>query len=107
LEELHSHTMMTQHMIQGDELMINADTWEDLGSDEQDWLLEAARDAKSASVDRIEGELEQAREEVGDAVEFVGPDDGLEVDAFRSIIEPHLEEAFPELQDLRQQFANV
>ncbi|MEF8813747.1 MAG: TRAP transporter substrate-binding protein [Halovenus sp.] len=107
LEELHSHTMMTEHMIQGDELMINADTWDGLDSEEQDWLLEAARDAKSASVDRIEGELNQAVEEVGDAVEFIGADDGLEVDAFQSIIEDHLEEAFPELQDLRQQFANV
>lgn len=81
--ENQSHIMMTNHIIAGGPVLINADFYNGLTEQQQMWISEAARDAafyQGEIAEEVEAENRAFLE--GEGVTFIEADDGLQLDVF-------------------------
>jgi tripartite ATP-independent transporter DctP family solute receptor len=97
LYEVQSHLMLTGHMSNAEVVVMNEDAWQAL-SDAQKQAVEAAsletrERATKAIQDNEEKETEELRK-LGMTV--IGPEDGLEIDAFRASVQKLVDERFGE-----------
>lgn len=81
--ESQSHIMMTNHIIAGGPILMNADFYNGLTEQQQEWLTEAAREAVYYS-GRISEEVDAENQEflAGEGITFITAEDGLQLDVF-------------------------
>lgn len=95
LYDVQSHLMLTGHIMGAEIVLINEQTWQGFDADTQNAILEAAtevrQNASQLMLDQEDSDL-AALEEAGMTV--IGPDDGLEIDAFRISCQQLVQERF-------------
>lgn len=109
LYEVQSHLMLTGHMSNAEVVVMNEDAWQALDDAGKDAVRAAATQtrekATKAILDNEESETQQLRD-LGMTV--IGPDDGLDVEAFRSSVKALVDERFgAEYGDLYAKIAAV
>ncbi|WP_208986111.1 TRAP transporter substrate-binding protein [Labrenzia sp. OB1] len=97
LYEVQSHLMQTGHMSNAEVVVMNEDSWQRL-SDEQKAAITAAaseiRERATKAIEENEEKDTQALRDLGMTV--IGPDDGLQVEAFRESVQKLVDERFGE-----------
>ncbi len=95
------HVMETNHMHPPLGFIMNEDLWqEDLTEDQRDIFIETVRDLQPRGIDQLEGEVDDARDELRDmGIEIWGPED-IEFDAFESRTKQHMQDETPELVEV-------
>ena len=109
LYEVQSHLMLTGHMANAEVVVMNEDVWQGLDEAGKEAVRSAAlqtRDrATGAILDNEEAETQQLRD-LGMTV--IGPEDGLDIEAFRASVSELVEERFAgEYGDLYEKIAAV
>ena len=97
LNEVQSHLMLTGHMSNAEVVVMNEDAWQALSDEQKAAVTKAAEEtrqkATSAILDKEEEET-QALRDLGMTV--IGPDEGLDVEAFRTSVKTLVDERFGE-----------
>jgi len=84
LYEAQSHVMLTNHILAGGPMLINADVYEEMSDEQRAWVVEAAETAAENGLKRAQEQEAGYRAELEElGLEFVGPKDGLDIEAFR------------------------
>lgn len=95
LNEVQSHLMLTGHMANAEVVIMNEDVWQSMPDAQKDAVRQAAmqtRDrATKAILDNEESETQQLRD-LGMTV--IGPEDGLQIDAFRQAVGALVQDRF-------------
>ncbi|MFG6666822.1 TRAP transporter substrate-binding protein [Halomonas sp. HNIBRBA4712] len=97
LNEVQSHLMLTGHISAAQVVVISDDTWQSLSPENQAAIAEAAQEVRQRATDAmLEAEASDLAtlEEAG--MQIVGPEQGLDVDAFRSRVQARIAEEFDE-----------
>lgn len=97
LYDVQSHMMLTGHISAAEIVVINEDTWQSFPDDIKAGIEKAAETVRQKASKMIldqESEELQALKDAGMTV--IGPDDGLDVAAFRSGVEKLVHERFDE-----------
>lgn len=95
LYDVQSHLMLTGHMSNAEVVVMNEDIWQGLSSDQKDAVTKASaevRDRATKAIADNEAKDTQALRDLGMTV--IGPDEGLEIDAFRSSVQKLVDERF-------------
>ena len=97
LYDVQSHLMLTGHMSNAEVVVINEDVWQSLSDEGRAAVMQAANEtrekATNAILDKEASETQQLRD-LGMTV--IGPDEGLDVDAFRASVNTLVQERFGE-----------
>ncbi|WP_226575506.1 TRAP transporter substrate-binding protein [Acuticoccus sediminis] len=97
LYEVQSHLMLTGHMSNAEVVVMNEDVWQGMSEAERDAVRAAAdqtrEKATKAILDNEDAETNQLRE-LGMTV--IGPDEGLDLEAFRTSVKALVDERFGE-----------
>ena len=109
LYEVQSHLMLTGHMSNAEVVVMNEDVWQGMSDTQKDAVREAASQtrekATKAILDNEEAETQQLRD-LGMTV--IGPDEGLDIEAFRASVSKLVEERFgAQYGDLYAQIAAI
>ena len=95
LYEVQSHLMLTGHIMGAEIVLINEQTWQGFDAETQNAISEAAaevrQNASQLMLDQEDSDL-VALKEAGMTV--IGPDDGLQIDAFRASCQQLVQERF-------------
>lgn len=95
LFEVQSHLMLTGHMSNAEVVVMNEDVWQGLPDAQKDAVREAAtmtrEKATKAILDNEEAETQALRDK---GMTVIGPDDGLDIEAFRASVSALVEERF-------------
>ncbi|MGM0858834.1 MAG: TRAP transporter substrate-binding protein [Pseudomonadota bacterium] len=95
LHEVQSHMMETGHIIAAEMVMINEGTWQGLSEEQKNALREAADEVRERATKYvIESEREDTEKLREMDMTIIGPDEGLDVDAFRASVEERVMEEF-------------
>ena len=97
LYEVQSHLMLTGHMSNAEVVVMNEDAWQALSKAQKEAVGEAAAEIRERATKAIQDNEEkdtQALREVGMTV--IGPDEGLQVEAFRESVQKLVNERFGE-----------
>lgn len=109
LYEVQSHLILTGHISAAELVVINEDSWQSLGADVQAAVMKAAdttRKRASDAVRSLENKDLEALKAKG--MKVVGPDEGLQLDAFRKSVKDLVNEKFGEKYgDLYKQIAEI
>lgn len=100
LYEAQSHIMLTNHILAGGPMLINADFYNSLSDAQKGWVAEAAETVTTDNLERSEaqeGDLQAKLEELGKV--FITTDDGLDVDAFKAGVATEIKAAFGDTYD--------
>lgn len=96
LYESQDYLMLTGHIISAMAVVINEDVWQGLSADDQATILEAAEEAAewalAENTSAEEDLLTEFEEEHG--IEIIGPEDGLDVAAFRERVSARVQQDF-------------
>ncbi|PCI28343.1 ABC transporter substrate-binding protein [Candidatus Kaiserbacteria bacterium] len=95
LFDVQSHMMLTGHISAAEIVVINEDLWQSFPDDIKDGITKAAETvrmkASQTILDKEAGDLAKLKEA---GMTIIGPDDGLDVAAFRSGVEKLVNERF-------------
>lgn len=95
LYDVQSHMMLTGHISAAEIVVINEDLWQSFPDDIKDGIAKAAETvrmkASQTILDKEAGDLAKLKEA---GMTIIGPDDGLDVAAFRSGVEKLVNERF-------------
>lgn len=97
LYEVQSHLMLTGHMSNAEVVVMNEDAWQGLSDAHKDAVTKASLEIRDRATQAIQGNEEkdtQALREKGMTV--IGPNEGLQVDAFRASVNKLVAERFGE-----------
>jgi len=100
LYEAQSHIMLTNHILAGGPMLVNAEFYDSLTDQQKAWIDEAALQATGRNLERSETENEELRaklEELGKV--FVTPEDGLDVEAFKEGVAVEMKAEFGDTYD--------
>ncbi|ALM51719.1 TRAP transporter substrate-binding protein [Halomonas huangheensis] len=97
LNEIQDYMMLTGHISAAQMIMINEDKWQSLSPEYQQAITEAASEvrerATTAMLDSESSDLAQLRDA---GMTIIGPDESLDVDAFRDSVRARIAEEFDE-----------
>jgi TRAP-type transport system periplasmic protein len=95
LFEVQSHMMLTGHIQAAHLIVINEDTWQSLPQKHQEALQAAAEEVRQrATQAMLEAETTDLEKLRAVGMTIVGPDDGLEIEAFRSAVQARIDSEF-------------
>ncbi|MGM0701253.1 MAG: TRAP transporter substrate-binding protein [Pseudomonadota bacterium] len=95
LHEVQSHMMETGHIVAAEMVLINEDVWQGLSDEHQAALQAAADDVRERATQYVlESEREDTETLREQGMTIIGPDDGLDVEAFRASVEARVMEEF-------------
>ena len=101
LYEQQNYLMLTDHMLATLAVYVNETAFQRLTEDERTAITAAAREAAESIRDRSIAEHDEILARLADAgVTIIGPDDGLDVEAFREAVVRHVRAQFPEWDDM-------
>ncbi len=95
LHEVQSHMMETRHIIAAEVVLINEDTWQGLSDEHKAALQAAADEVRQKATEFVlnsEAEDTATLQELG--MTIVGPEDGLDVEAFRASVDARIQAEF-------------
>lgn len=109
LYESQSHLMLTGHIMNPEIIIMNEDTWEKLSDDQRAAFERAAEETRKKATDMV---LSQEAEQLAKLKELgmtvIGPDEGLDLEAFRANAHQLVQERFGEKYgDLYTQIAAI
>ena len=109
LYDVQSHMMLTSHIMAAQVIVINEDTWQKLSPEQQEGIKKAAEEVRAkASAAVKDQETTELAELKKAGMTIIGPEDGLDVEAFRSNVKKLVEERFsPEYGDLYKQINDI
>ncbi|TKT76167.1 TRAP transporter substrate-binding protein [Aquamicrobium sp. LC103] len=97
LYEVQSHLMLTGHMSNAEVVVMNEDTWQGLSDEHKEAISAASLEIRDRATRTIMDNEEKDTEELRKlGMTVIGPQDGLEVDAFRASVEKLVQERFGE-----------
>lgn len=97
LNEVQSHMMLTGHISAAQVIVMNDDTWQSLSPAHQDAITEAAAEVRErATAAMLEAEAEDFASLREAGMHIVGPEDGLDIEAFRTRVRERIAEEFTE-----------
>ncbi|MDN7133333.1 TRAP transporter substrate-binding protein [Halomonas sp. MC140] len=95
LNEVQSHLMLTGHISAAQVIVINDDTWQSLSPENQAAIAEAALEVRErATTAMLEAEASDLAQLSEAGMQIIGPDEGLDVDAFRTRVQARIAEEF-------------
>lgn len=95
LNEVQSHLMLTGHISAAQVIVINDDTWQSLSPENQAAIAEAALEVRErATTAMLEAEASDLAQLSEAGMQIIGPDEGLDVDAFRTSVQARISEEF-------------
>lgn len=95
LHEVQSHLMLTGHMSNAEVVVMNEDVWQGMNDTQQEAVREAARQTREKATRAIQDNEEAETQELRDlGMNVIGPDQGLDVAAFRESVGKVVEERF-------------
>lgn len=95
LHEVQSHMMETGHIVAAEMVLINEDVWQGLSDEHRAALQAAADDVRERATQYVlESEREDTETLREQGMTIIGPDDGLDVEAFRASVEARVMEEF-------------
>lgn len=97
LYEVQSHLMQTGHMSNAEVVVMNEDSWQNLSAEQQAAIMAAASEIRARATKAIEENEEKDTQALRDlGMTVIGPDEGLQVDAFRASVQKLVDERFGE-----------
>ncbi|WP_425450136.1 TRAP transporter substrate-binding protein [Virgifigura deserti] len=97
LYDVQSHMMLTGHIMGAEVVVINESVWQDLTQAQRDGIAAAAEEVRQRASKAVEAQEESDLEELtGLGMTVIGPEQGLEVDAFRKSVGKLVGERFSE-----------
>ncbi|MEO3385288.1 TRAP transporter substrate-binding protein [Mesorhizobium sp. CAU 1741] len=97
LYEVQSHLMLTGHMANAEVVVMNEDAWQGLSDAHKEAVTAAASDIRDRATKAIQDNEEKETEELRKlGMTVIGPEEGLEVDAFRDSVSKLVDERFGE-----------
>lgn len=91
LYEVQSHMMETRHIVAAEVVLINEDTWQGLSEEHRAALSAAAEEVRQKATDYVLQSESADKEKLKDlGMTIVGPEDGLDVAAFRTAVEKRI-----------------
>jgi len=97
LDEVQSHMMETGHIVAAEVVLINEDTWQSLTDEQRAAIQEAADEVRQQATEHIlKSEKEDTQTLIDRGMTVIGPDDGLDVEAFRQSVEARVQQEFGE-----------
>jgi tripartite ATP-independent transporter DctP family solute receptor len=97
LYEVQSHLMLTGHMSNAEVVVMNEDAWQGLSDAQKEAVTAASAEIRDRATSAIEDNEEKDTQALRDAgMTVIGPEDGLDVDAFRESVSTLVEERFGE-----------
>ena len=95
LYEVQSHLMLTGHMSNAEVVVMNEDIWQGMNDTQKDAVREAALQTREKATKAIQDNEEAETQALRDAgMTVIGPDEGLQIDAFREAVSAVVEERF-------------
>ncbi|MES3676575.1 TRAP transporter substrate-binding protein [Halomonas elongata] len=95
LHEVQSHMMETGHIIAAEMVLINEGVWQGLSDEHQSALQAAADDVRERATQYVlESEREDTETLREQGMTIIGPDEGLDIEAFRTSVEARVMEEF-------------
>lgn len=97
LYEVQSHLMLTGHISGAELVLVNEDTWQSMSGDQRDAMTKAAEATRARATQAVlndEASNLAALKEKGMTV--IGPDEGLDLDAFRASVKKEVAAEFGE-----------
>lgn len=95
LYEVQSHMMETGHIIAAEMVLINEGVWQGLSDEHQSALQAAADDVRERATQYVlESEREDTETLREQGMTIIGPDEGLDIEAFRTSVEARVMEEF-------------
>ncbi|MCS2609948.1 TRAP transporter substrate-binding protein [Halomonas dongshanensis] len=95
LSDVQSHLMLTGHISAAQVIVINDDTWQSLSPENQAAIAEAALEVRQRATDAmLEAEASDLAQLAEAGMQIVGPEEGLDVEAFRTRVQARIQEEF-------------
>ncbi|MBP0439492.1 TRAP transporter substrate-binding protein [Tianweitania sediminis] len=95
LYEVQSHLMLTGHMSNAEVVVMSEDTWQSMDSKQQEAIKAAALEIRERATKAIQDNEAKETEELRKlGMTVIGPDEGLDLDAFRTSVSKLVEERF-------------
>ncbi|PMR77334.1 TRAP transporter substrate-binding protein [Billgrantia endophytica] len=109
LNEVQSHMMLTGHISAAQVIVMNDDTWQSLSPEHRNAITEAAAEVRErATAAMLEAEAEDFASLRAAGMNIVGPEEGLELEAFRTRVRDRIAEEFTaQYGELYEQIAAV
>ena len=100
LYEAQTHIMLTNHILAGGPLLVNAELYASLSDQHRQWLDKAALAATRKSLERSSAaEATQRTKLEALGLKFIGPEEGLDIPAFKVGVAKKMKEAFGDKYD--------
>lgn len=97
LYEVQSHLMLTGHMSNAEVVVMSEDAWQTLSDDQKQAIEVASLEIRERATKAIQDNEEKETEELRKlGMTVIGPEDGLDIDAFRASVSKLVDERFGE-----------
>lgn len=97
LDEVQSHMMETGHITAAEVVLINEGTWQSLSEEQRAAIEEAADEVRQrATKAMLASEAEDTQTLIDRGMTAIGPDDGLDIEAFRQSVQARIDQEFGE-----------
>lgn len=109
LYDVQSHLMLTGHMSNAEVVVMNEDAWQSLTDEQKAAVKKAAEETRQKATKAIQDKEEDETQALRDlGMTVIGPDEGLDLDAFRASVQKLVQERFGEKYgDLYKKIAAV
>lgn len=109
LYDVQSHLMLTGHMSNAEVVVMNEDAWQSLTDEQKAAVKQAAEETRQKATKAIQDKEEEETQALRDlGMTVIGPDEGLDLEAFRSSVQTLVQERFGEKYgDLYKKIAAV
>jgi tripartite ATP-independent transporter DctP family solute receptor len=106
--QMQKYVMLTNHMIAFNAVVINEKTWQGLTERQRAQMAEAVLEARTISMkDTLQEEGELLAKLKGLGMKAIGPEDGLDVKAFRQRVLDHSMKKFPQWAEYIKQIQEI
>jgi TRAP-type transport system periplasmic protein len=97
LDEVQSHMMETGHITAAEVVLINEDTWQSLSEEHRAAIEEAAEGVRQRATEAmLTSEAEDTQTLIDRGMTVIGPEEGLDLEAFRQSVQARVNEEFGE-----------
>ncbi|SNY93468.1 tripartite ATP-independent transporter solute receptor, DctP family [Cohaesibacter sp. ES.047] len=109
LYDVQSHLMLTGHMSNAEVVVMNEDVWQSLTDEQKAAVKQAAEETRQKATKAIQDKEEEETQALRDlGMTVIGPDEGLDIEAFRASVKALVQERFGEKYgDLYEKIAAI
>ena len=109
LYDVQSHLMLTGHMSNAEVVVMNEDVWQSLTDEQKAAVKQAAEETRQKATKAIQDKEEEETQALRDlGMTVIGPDEGLDIAAFRESVQKLVQERFGEKYgDLYEKIAAI